>query len=74
MCIVFKAIRRKKYNGPICGLMSPRPFQLNIFTFDGDIHQMRLKDSRLLGEFFSFQAHARSLISFSLERACQGAG
>ena len=36
---------------------------------------MRLKNSRLLGEFFSFHANARSLIFFFwLERACQDVG
>ena len=48
-------------------------FQLNIVTFDEDIHQMRLKNSRFLGEYFSFQAHVTLNISYAFlsERVCR---
>ena len=36
-------------------LRSERKSYDNIITFDGDIHQVRLKNRRFIGEFFSFQ-------------------
>ena len=42
--------------------------------FQGDIHEMRPKNSPFLGEFFSFHVNPMALIVFWLERTYQDAG